>query len=310
LHPWFVAKNTAGNWSRWLVSPAGKQAPHVKNIFPAGCFMADIIVSCAGCGKRYKGTPGARKFKCSVCLSLLTFPETPRTAPDLKLLCSCCWQLNDLKEDITNCVHCGQKVIARFGGKAAVPATSSGQALAPVPEEKSAADTSDLAAKVSMLETELAGLQKAKREADAKISELLGMLMNAQTSQATMRMERDRAVADAAQLQIDADQARAEMEHFRASAVAALEPLSSEYNKAMKEMMRQATQMLEHARQTQEEANQRMDELAGIGSSLSENINSLRKQFRERISMVLGSEAEMTPVPIPRENLIGRLGQN
>jgi hypothetical protein len=117
-------------------------------------------------------------------------------------------------------------------------------------------------------------------------------------------------LADAVQARAECEQVRADMENFRASAVAALEPLSAEYNRAMKEMMRQASQMLAHARRTQEDANQRMEELTTIGTNLSDNINDLRKQFRERIAMVLGSDAEMTPVPIPRENLMNLTGQN
>jgi hypothetical protein len=280
--------------------------------------MDEIIVSCAGCGKRYKGLPGPRKFKCAACQNLLTYPDSPHASSPAKLVCSFCWKDNNFDEGIAHCAHCGQKVSAKFGGKAAYPASASARMLVAVPDEPAVQDKTDLVEKIALLELELQAMQKAKSESDAKIAELLNMMVNAQTAQATMRMEWDRAVSDATQSRAESDraraelvqaraemaQARAEMDHFRESAAASLGPLGHEFNLAMTEMMGQAEQMLAHARQTQEQANTRMEELAGISATLSENFSSLRQQFCERIAVVLGAEAT-ADAAAPAENDAG-----
>src|SRR3569832_2028756 len=92
--------------------------------------MSETIISCAGCGKRFKGVSGAKKFKCSGCQNIFTFPEGPREPGYGKSLCSDCWCETDWREDLANCGSCNQKISPDFGGKAQIWAA--GSSLAPM----------------------------------------------------------------------------------------------------------------------------------------------------------------------------------
>jgi len=80
-----------------------------------------IIVTCAGCGKRYKGSPGGTKYRCVYCHNTLTFPRLPRAAVSGKALCSNCWGGTDSHPGANACPTCGQKIGTREGGRAAFP---------------------------------------------------------------------------------------------------------------------------------------------------------------------------------------------
>lgn len=80
-----------------------------------------LIVTCAGCGKRYKGTPGSTKYRCASCNNTLTFPRMPRAALPGKALCSNCWRGTDSSPELTVCPACKQRIGTRVGGRATLP---------------------------------------------------------------------------------------------------------------------------------------------------------------------------------------------
>jgi len=77
-----------------------------------------MIVSCASCGKRFKGTSGSRKFKCSACGNLFTFPATAKSPATGNILCSNCWTEIKSQPDLKSCPMCQQKLSAQHGGRA------------------------------------------------------------------------------------------------------------------------------------------------------------------------------------------------
>lgn len=81
--------------------------------------MSDIVVvTCAGCGKRYKGSTPGKKFKCSECLNLFTFPDQPHAPLPGHTCCTNCWTENPIDEKLKDCPNCTQKLSPRIVGKA------------------------------------------------------------------------------------------------------------------------------------------------------------------------------------------------
>src|SRR5476649_1557392 len=79
--------------------------------------MSPILVTCAGCGKKYKGSPGNKKFKCG-CGNRFTYPDMAK-APSLgHVLCSNCWTEVPSSDDLKACPACSQKLSSRFTGRA------------------------------------------------------------------------------------------------------------------------------------------------------------------------------------------------
>ncbi|MEI6234058.1 MAG: hypothetical protein WCT04_13470 [Planctomycetota bacterium] len=78
-----------------------------------------LIVTCAGCGAKYRGESGPKKFRCAACSNLFTFPEQPKTASAGTILCSNCWTETVPTEKLKTCGFCSQRVSPRYGGLAA-----------------------------------------------------------------------------------------------------------------------------------------------------------------------------------------------
>src|SRR6185295_17583794 len=90
--------------------------------------MSTMIVSCAGCGKRYKGASG-QKSQCKACRNRITFPNATRMPAAGKILCSNCWNAFDLNGSGA-CKNCSQKISAQFGGRATIDGASAPQQAA------------------------------------------------------------------------------------------------------------------------------------------------------------------------------------
>ncbi|MCY3018666.1 MAG: hypothetical protein NTW87_06505 [Planctomycetota bacterium] len=114
--------------------------------------MVTMIVTCAGCGRRSKGTPSpTKKYRCAHCTNTLTFPRTPQSPPLGKALCSNCWNATDARSEPTVCPVCGQRIASRDGGRAAFPGLFT-KSAEPKPltetDEKLARTMRDLKAKI------------------------------------------------------------------------------------------------------------------------------------------------------------------
>ena len=77
--------------------------------------MSDLVVTCAGCGKRYKGSTRGKKFKCSECLNLFTFPDAPHAPSPGFTCCTNCWTEILIDENLKDCPTCTQKLSQRIG---------------------------------------------------------------------------------------------------------------------------------------------------------------------------------------------------
>ncbi len=78
-----------------------------------------LIVTCAGCGAKYRGESGPKKFRCAACSNLFTFPDQPKSASTGTILCSNCWTETVPTEKLKTCGFCSQRVSPRYGGLAA-----------------------------------------------------------------------------------------------------------------------------------------------------------------------------------------------
>ena len=90
-----------------------------------GFALNEIIVSCACCGKRFKGAAAGRRFRCTGCGNQLSFPSQARSAATGKLLCSCCWTEMDISAALSACAVCKQKISVAHGGRAILWAAGS-----------------------------------------------------------------------------------------------------------------------------------------------------------------------------------------
>src|SRR5579863_9730729 len=163
--------------------------------------MSDMIVTCAGCGKRYRGAPG-KKFKCSGCANHFSVPPEPREAREGTIFCSQCWTELDMPAELSACPVCAQKVAPKFGGKAAAAnATSSGLS--------NGVETDERDKHILELKAQVAELQR-----------------NLETSKAEVERESTQRIT-----------AQAQLNEFRDVAVSALEPLGIEYTRRMRELM-------------------------------------------------------------------------
>ncbi len=238
--------------------------------------MSEITVSCAGCGKRYKGPPSTRKFKCGGCANLFTFPDGERKAPAGRTLCSFCWIEVPLHDELKACPNCNQKVMSGLGGASAV---SSGLSPATPSEGHNAELQGALAASAQQREELLAVVQQL----EARVAELESAL-------AVTTTERDQAQANLSQL--------------KDAAVAALEPLSLDYNRVMKQLIVETEELLSQARLTRQEADERMNAIEGLGARLSDHVKVVRRDMATRLSGILGTDAELTPLPTPRDAVL------
>src|SRR5436190_12963608 len=84
-----------------------------------GTRTMQLIVTCAGCGAKYRGESGPKKFRCAACSNLFTFPDQPKAPTTGTILCSNCWTETVPTEKLKTCGFCSQRVSPRYGGQAA-----------------------------------------------------------------------------------------------------------------------------------------------------------------------------------------------
>src|SRR6185295_13838352 len=83
-----------------------------------------LVVVCAGCGAKYTGQSGAKKYKCRACANIFTFPERPQSPPGGTVLCSNCWNATAINDQINKCQFCFQKLTNNHSGSASAAAGS------------------------------------------------------------------------------------------------------------------------------------------------------------------------------------------
>jgi DNA-directed RNA polymerase subunit RPC12/RpoP/chromosome segregation ATPase len=228
-----------------------------------------MIVSCASCGKRFKGTSGSRKFKCSACGNLFTFPATAKSPAPGNILCSNCWTEIKSQPDLKSCPMCQQKLSPQHGGQASEESSvldaagrshegqeQQQQAGAQTGGEQQAAGRDSAAQErdAALLKAEMAEARAKDAEQRAEQAEARGKEAEQKAEQAEARAkdaeqkaeqaktgvkEAEPAEAQALEAQQKAEQAEArarEMEEklnaYRQAALTALEPLMPEFTRA------------------------------------------------------------------------------
>jgi len=263
--------------------------------------MNETIVTCAGCGKRYKGLPSSKKMKCKSCSNLLTFPEVPRIPAPGKIWCSNCWTELNSAAGLCICPVCTQKV--QFGGRAAMWAA--GSSLTP---------------SIAHSEQEIA--IRLQHQHDSKLDELRNQLTREQAIRAEVTKQRDEADKLNERNLADLKRAQTELEQYRSMAVAALEPLGIDFTRRMREMMSDLDRMRAQTRQLRDETTQKFDQLDRGEAELRTRLSACCREISERLSEVLGTpvdaiekELEQTPPPVngaqkPMSHLANLLSQS
>ncbi|MCY3019852.1 MAG: hypothetical protein NTW87_12595 [Planctomycetota bacterium] len=227
--------------------------------------MVELVATCAGCGKRYKGLPSAKKYKCTGCQNIFTFPEAPRSAAPGKVLCSNCWTEVETAADLHACPGCGQKVSPLIGGNAASrEELGNGTHPSPLLEnyEKAIASQQELEAKVAEMREQLAAALAARDQAQAievaarqERDVAQAARDEATTAEGTARQERDAALRE----RDEALKARDEAAQLRDRAVASQEEAVRAADEALK-ACDEAVKTRDEALKTRDEALQTRDE--------------------------------------------------
>jgi chromosome segregation ATPase len=165
--------------------------------------MSEMIVTCAGCGKRFKGVAGPKRYKCSACENQFTFPDSPRIPNDGTVLCSCCWTGYEASEKIQSCIVCDQRISMQFGGRAAIAAprdVASSASLPVVDKNRISVETkmNELQSRLALWQESQAAvikerdeLAQAKRDLEGQLVALTTRMSDLQKSQAATTQERD-----------------------------------------------------------------------------------------------------------------------
>lgn len=229
--------------------------------------MSELIVNCAGCGKRYRGVPG-KSYKCSACANLFTIPPAAKMAAVGKVLCSQCWNEFEQADSLNECPECGENIsIAHGGGKAAIaPAKASG-----------------LSTSVKVDEHE-----KAILDLKAQLAEAAAKLASANEAANKAASERDQALADAERDRFERIEAEAKLGHFQDAAVAALEPLGVEYTRRMRELIAEAEGLRAQTRQFRDETIRKAEQIERAATELKNKMNTVCCEINEQLSEVLG----------------------
>lgn len=289
--------------------------------------MNAIIVTCAGCGKRYKGATGTKKFKCAECSNLFSYPDSPHAPAEGHTFCTLCWTEHEESESLTECSNCRQKMKFGIHGKATQAGAGAEQHLtttpprgmpppaAPAPVEKAAekvpsgefqmGEVGELKSKLEALQQRLTHTQKMRDDALARIIELEANATYKPSKGNDPRIgELEGQLAQVCQERDEAlegmGQARAELDQYRAAAAAALEPLGQEYTRAMRELLAESDSMIAHLRKHAAETSQRTEELLQlVESRMNERVRSVRNQMEERLMEIVGTPPEQAMDQMP-----------
>jgi len=214
--------------------------------------MNEVIVTCAGCGKRYKGVPGPKKFKCASCANVFTYPDGARAPSAGHVLCSNCWTESELSDALESCASCNQRISPKFGGKATPPASASSmnQAVGDDTGERKAVletkyiqtNTAALEAKIQELQTQLTmsregqgGAFKEREELYSKIDAL--RMKNAELQKQVQDLQTQAGAGSASAAEVDAVRAQlAATLQERDTAVATAEALEREKVEAIEQL--------------------------------------------------------------------------
>lgn len=232
--------------------------------------MTEYIVSCSGCGRRYKGVPSPKKFKCSSCASAFTFPNGPRGPLTGKVMCACCWTEYDALPHPFPCPGCQQKVYPQYSGRAI--AWAAGSSLTP-----------------SVVDAPADPVQKDRCDLVDRIKELEGKLAKAQTRVDELQTERDRSMAQINQTQSEIVQVRTEFQQYRNIAAQALEPLGDEFAKRARKILDKLDQSSQQAQTMKEEFVMRMEKLEADVSQARAQFRTLATDLNSQISSVIGT---------------------
>jgi len=252
--------------------------------------MTEIIVSCAGCGKRFKGVPSPKKFKCSGCSNIFTFPEVLRIPAENKALCSNCWQESNLHEGLCGCATCMQKISPAFGGKAQLWAAGSSLAPSITSDDhpRPAAKSGDPAQLADMREQ-----LEAAKHAYVQIENELSLVREEHMRHVEqLRVDLRAAHCEADHRNQEWVTTRTELDQYKAMAVATLEPLGLDYTRRMRELISETDKLRSSIREVRQDYSQRLTSLEQSTTEMRDKLNTTCREINERLADVLGVEPD------------------
>lgn len=285
--------------------------------------MVLMIVTCAGCGRRYRGTPGSKRYRCAHCHNILTFPGLTRAAAPGKALCSNCWSATDSHHEPIACPACGERIGTRDGGRAALPGLFS-NAEEPLPfneeDEKLIRTARELevrivAAQVAAVrgcgaDTPASG-ERGKSQAAAAESSGSQHQVEAPRDETAKACEqavqlrdealksRDEALALVRQLQAQRAGMQSELDHLRSAALTAPEPLDGECARRMQEMAAEMDGLHALIAQAREDLNQRLNATERAVGDMRGHLAAACRELNKRLVRATGAhprQGERVPV--------------
>jgi archaellum component FlaC len=250
--------------------------------------MTEYIISCSGCGRRYKGAHSNKKFKCSSCNNVFTFPDGPRAAGIGNVVCAHCWNECPGHAHPFPCPSCNQTISPQHSARSV--AWAAGSSLTP-----------------SVPDLPLDAL--ARPEANEKLKDLEAKLARIQSRVDELQGERDRAIAQINQKQMEVVQLRTEFQQYRSIAVQALEPLCDEFSQRSKKMLDRLDLMAAQAQALREEFVVRIEKLETDIDQSRKLLQALASDINTRMASVIGQPAPVVakragaappPAPAPR----------
>lgn len=271
-----------------------------------------MIVSCANCGKRFKGSPGSRKFKCSGCSNLFTFPEIAMEPADDHILCSNCWSEMKANPDLRACPMCSQKLSHAHGGKAVEESAPPQQQFVPqqAPQQQ------------VFQQGQQHDEQEIRQEPQSEVHQDIVLQQPGSDEQErlvqdqpSLRQARPSTGGDDFAYRARAEQAEAkvreleeQINEFREVAINALSPLVPEVNRLMQALSDEVAQILTLVSQARQhlqatapppERMMGLSELQKLESAASEmqgRVEAIRTTLTSRLQDVLG-DPEDAPAP-------------
>jgi DNA-directed RNA polymerase subunit RPC12/RpoP len=247
--------------------------------------MIEFIVSCSGCGKRYKGTSSSKAFRCSGCNQAFTFPSAARTPSSGYVFCSNCWTENETQSAPFPCAQCQQTLNPQCVGRAV--AWAAGSSLTP-----------------SVLDGADDPVERDRGDLLTRIKDLESKLKKTESRTQDLQVERDRAIAQINQKQMEVVQLRTEFQQYRNIAVQALEPIGEEFAKRMRKLLDRLDQAGKDAQTLREEFVVRIEKLESDINSAREQARNTTNEVNTRLSSVLGTPCAKIEEPPPARPVV------
>jgi hypothetical protein len=259
------------------------------------------VVTCAGCGKRYKAVPGKTRYKCAGCENILTFPRMPRFPASGRRLCSNCWGATDSHQNPVLCKICGQRIAN--GARAVFPGLfNTGDDPLPFDEndEKLANTARNLQVRIAAAQSGVTPAVEPAQGEPEPAGTPAGLPPPDQQVQAPESVEDplgayEAALAQIAALQTDNAALQKQLDRLRESALRPRDQLVRQTGTHARGKNADAERLRTLVWQLRTDADGRLDALELALRELCGRLATVRKEIGERLAEAIGADPRESP---------------